>query len=233
MGLGKRFFGTEFGQAVGGYLAAQYIRLVRVTTAWKLINDQNLNDLLAKGIGVVVVTWHGNLMMSPVGWPGPKSLHALVSRHGDGEIFSNTMARFGMIMVRGSTHRKERSRDKGGAAALRKMVSLLKNGQSVAVTPDGPRGPARIVGSGVVTLARLSGAPIIPVSILTASHRQLRSWDGFRVPLPFSNGAIVFGEPIFVNAFLDKEGRETKRLEIEAALNSVTDKAKHQVGLVE
>ena len=139
------------------------------------------------------------------------------------------MARFGMIMVRGSTHRRDRDRDKGGAAALRKMLSLLKNGNSVAVTPDGPSGPARILSGGVITLARLTGAPVVPVAIFTARYRLINSWDSFRVALPFSKGVIVFGEPIFVDRLLDDSGQEIKRLEIEAALNSVEDDANHQV----
>ena len=230
MGLGKRFFGTTFGQAIVGLFAAQYVRLVSATTTWKVTNGHILNDLLAQGVGFVVITWHGTLMMTPAGWPGSKPLHALVSRHGDGEIFAHAMARFGMVMVRGSTHRENRNRDKGGATALRKMLTLLKNGHAVAVTPDGPRGPAKKIGAGVITLARLSGAPIVPVTILTARHRQLRSWDRFRVALPFSNGVIVFGEPIFVDRYLDNDSQETKRLEIEAALNSVADAANHRVG---
>ena len=82
----------------------------------------------------------------------------------------------------------------------------------MAVTPDGPRGPARKIGDGVITLARLSGAPIVPVTILTARHRQLRSWDRFRVALPFSNGVIVFGEPIFVDHCLDDYSRKRNGL---------------------
>ncbi len=193
------------------------------------MNGEFLDDLLAQGTGFILITWHGSLMMTPVGWPGPKPLHVLVSRHGDGELVAHAMTRFGMVMVRGSTYREDRDRDKGGAAATRQLVALLKDGQAVALTPDGPRGPARSLGGGVVTLARLSGTPILPVTILTARHRLLRSWDHFRVALPFSNGAIVFGEPIVVDRLLDEDGKEAKRLEVEVALNAVTDQAGHLV----
>ena len=229
MGLGKRFFGTPLGRALIGFSVAQYVRLVDRTTIWQVTNGNFLNDLLAQGTGFILITWHGSLMMTPVGWPGPKPLHVLVSRHGDGELVAHAMTRFGMVMVRGSTYREDRDRDKGGAAATRQLVALLKDGQAVALTPDGPRGPARSLGGGVITLARLSGAPILPVTILTARHRLLRSWDHFRVALPFSNGAIVFGEPIVVDRLLDEDGEEAKRLEVEVALNAVTDQASHLV----
>lgn len=229
MGLGKRFFGTPLGRALIGFSVAQYVRLVDRTTIWQVTNGNFLNDLLAQGTGFILITWHGSLMMTPVGWPGPKPLHVLVSRHGDGELVAHAMTRFGMVMVRGSTYREDRDRDKGGAAATRQLVALLKDGQAVALTPDGPQGPARSLSGGVITLARLSGAPILPVTILTARHRLLRSWDHFRVALPFSNGAIVFGEPIVVDRLLDEDGKEAKRLEVEVALNAVTDQAGHLV----
>ncbi len=229
MGLGKRFFGTPLGRALIGFSVAQYVRLVDRTTIWQVTNGNFLDDLLAQGTGFILITWHGSLMMTPVGWPGPKPLHVLVSRHGDGELVAHAMTRFGMVMVRGSTYREDRDRDKGGAAATRQLVALLKDGQAVALTPDGPQGPARSLSGGVITLARLSGAPILPVTILTARHRLLRSWDHFRVALPFSNGAIVFGEPIVVDRLLDEDGKEAKRLEVEVALNAVTDQAGHLV----
>ena len=230
MGLGKRFFGTPLGRALIGFSAAQYVRLVDLTTTWQVTNGNFLDNLLAQGTGFILITWHGSLMMTPVGWPGPKSLHVLVSRHGDGELVAHAMTRFGMVMVRGSTHREDRDQDKGGVVAMRKLVALLKDGQAVALTPDGPRGPARSLSGGVVTLARLSGAPILPVTILTARHRLLRSWDHFRVALPFSKGAMVFGEPIIVDRLLDDDRKEAKRLEVEVALNAVADQAHHLVG---
>jgi len=229
VGLGKRLFGTPLGRALIGFSAAQYVRFVDRTTIWQVTNRNFLNDLLAQETGFILITWHGSLMMTPVGWPGPKPLHVLVSRHGDGELVAHAMTRFGMVMVRGSTYREDRDRDKGGAAATRQLVALLKDGQAVALTPDGPRGPARSLSGGVITLARLSGAPILPVTILTERHRLLRSWDHFRVALPFSNGAIVFGEPIVVDRLLDEDGKEAKRLEVEVALNEVTDQASQLV----
>lgn len=225
MGLGKRFFNTSFARSMIGVLAAQYVRLVSVTTKWQVVDGHILPDLLAQGQAVIPVTWHGRLMMIPRSWPGPQPLHLLVSRHGDGELAARIMEYFGMRMVRGSTHRPGRDRDKGGAVALRQMLTLLKAGHSVGVTPDGPRGPARKLSSGVITLARLSGAPIVPVMISTGRHRNFRSWDRFRLALPCSKGAIVYGAPITLDRKMDPAQEEAARQAVEAALNATMAQA--------
>ncbi len=229
MGFGKRMLGSPPGQAVIGFLVSQYVRLVSHTTRWQVSNGDVLPDLLAQGRGVITITWHGGLMMIPRAWPGPEPLHLLVSRHGDGELVARAMAHFGMVMVRGSTHRQDHDRDRGGAAAMRQLLTLLKAGQSVGVTPAGPRGPARQLSAGVIALARLSGAPIVPVAIMTARHRLLRSWDSFRVPLPFSKGALVYGEPIVIQRRIDDGAQETAHREVEVALDAVTEQASHTV----
>ena len=230
MRLGKRFLGRSPGQAVAGFLVAQYIRLVNLTTRWQVRNGQVIPDLLAQGGGIIPVTWHGRLMMVPTAWPGAKPLHLLVSRHGDGELIARVMAHFGITMVRGSTHRPERDRDKGGAPAMRQMLALLKQGHSVGLTPDGPRGPAMRLSAGVVALARLSGAPIVPVSICTERYYVLGSWDRFRFALPFSSGVMVFGDPITIERKIGALAQEDARCRVEAALTAVTAQADRMLG---
>ena len=230
MALGKRILHSSPGRALVGFLAAQYVRLVSRTTKWQVSNGHVLPELLARGRGVITITWHGELAMIPRAWPGPGPLHLLVSHHGDGDLVAQAMAHFDMAMVRGSSHRQDRDRDKGGTAALRRMLALLKAGQVIGLTPDGPRGPARRLSDGVITLARLSGAPIVPVAVLTDRHRLLRSWDSFRVPLPFSNGAMIYGEPIRIERRLDDRAREAARRHVEAALDEVTAQAGRLAG---
>ena len=153
MHLGKGLMNSSPGQALFGFLLAWYIRLVTRTTRWNIQNGQILTDLLLGERGFILITWHDSLMMIPAGWPNTKStrttktLHSLVSRHGDGELVARTLRHFGMVMVRGSTQRGgkdyEPDRQKGGAAAMRRMLKLLRDGQVIGLTPDGPRGPAR------------------------------------------------------------------------------------------
>lgn len=234
MRLGKRLIVSAPGQALFGFLLAWYIRLVNRTTRWDIQNGHFLTDLQAQGRGFILITWHASLMMIPAGWHIARPLHLLVSRHGDGELVARTLTHFGMVMVRGSTQTADKDyepdRQKGGAAALRQMLTLLRDGQIVGLTPDGPRGPARKLGAGVITLAQMSGAPILPVTIITARHRQLRSWDRFRIALPFSRGAIVFAPPTTVERRLSEQARDAARLQVEADMDAVTDDAERRVG---
>ncbi len=230
MRLGKRVLGTSPGQAAFGFLAAQYVRLVNLTTKWRRINDRVIPDLLGQGRSIIFVTWHGRLMMVPIAWPGGRPVHLLVSRHGDGELIARAMGHFGMVTVRGSTHRPERERDKGGSAALREMLVSLKQGHSIGITPDGPRGPAMQLGAGVIALARLSGAPIVPLAVCTGRYHALGTWDRFHFALPFSKGAMVFGEPITIERKIDGPAREAARRQVEAALMEVTERADRLTG---
>lgn len=232
MGLGKRFVGSNPGRAIIGFVAAQYVRLVFRTTRWQVQGGKILPGLLASGQGVIPITWHSRLMMVPIAWPGSKPLYMLASRHGDGELIARAMRHFGMIMVRGSTHRAGHDRDRGGMAALRQMLAILKAGNSIGLTPDGPRGPAMRMGEGVIALARLSGAPIVPVTICTRRHHVFNSWDRFRLALPFSRGAMVFGEPITVARGIDGAAQEAARQQVEDALCMVTEQADRLLGIV-
>jgi hypothetical protein len=232
VGLGKRFIGSETGRNIIGFVAAQYVRLVNWTTKWQVVNGQFLHDSLANGQGIISITWHSRLMMVPIAWPGPKPLHLLVSRHRDGEMIARAMSHFGMIMIRGSTRRAGRDRDKGGSAALRQMLGLLQAGHSIGLTPDGPRGPAMHLSEGVITLARLSGAPIIPVTVCTRRHHAFDSWDKFRFALPFSRGVMVFGAPITIDREIDEQAKEASRHQVETALCAVTEQADRLLGTV-
>ncbi|MBT7756777.1 MAG: lysophospholipid acyltransferase family protein [Rhodospirillaceae bacterium] len=230
MRLGKLLLGASPVQAAFGFLAAQYVRLVWLTTKWQRVNDRVIPDLLGQGQPTIFATWHGRLMMVPIAWPGSMPVHLLVSRHDDGELIARAMGHFNMVMVRGSTHRPDRERDKGGSAALRGMLAVLKQGHAVGITPDGPRGPAMHLSAGVITLARLSGAAIVPLAVGTGRHHVLDTWDGFRFALPFSKGAMVFGEPITIERRIDGPAREAARRQVEAALMAVSEQADRLTG---
>jgi lysophospholipid acyltransferase (LPLAT)-like uncharacterized protein len=147
----------------------------------------------------------------------------LISSHPDGRLVANTIAHFGFNTVAGSTTR-------GGGEAIRTLVRLVKAGASIGVTPDGPRGPRMRAGEGVLMLARLSGAPIVPVSVSVGRRVVLNTWDQLIVPLPFSSGAIVWGTPINV----PRETGETElahlRQTLEDDLNRISAEADALVG---
>lgn len=230
MRLGKSLLKSAVAREGISLLAALYIRLVYATVRWRFIDDDNLGALLHQGEATIPLLWHGRLLIGPKAWRWPQPMSVLISRHGDGDVIARTVARLGVGTVRGSTERGDKDREKGGAAAVRQMLRLLRAGHSTALTPDGPRGPRMQLSRGVVELARISGAAVIPVSYATERRILLKSWDRFHLPLPFSRGIIVYGAPIRLPRQLEEAEREAARTAIEAALNAVTWEADRLTG---
>lgn len=230
MQLTKQIANSAAGQTLICLLLVGYIRLVRYTSRLQEINRAPATALLASGRPVVAVSWHGRLLMLPYAWRSRRPLYCLVSRHGDGEFLARTIERLGFRTVRGSSERADKDRQKGGAAASRQLVRLLQGGDSVALTPDGPRGPRMRAGNGVVSLARLSGVAVVPVAFSASRRRLLPTWDRFHLALPFSRIVMVYGDPIRVPRDIDETEAGIWRQRIEDALNRATADADRQVG---
>jgi len=209
---------------LAGRAVASLIRLVERTSRTVYEPD----DLLAR-LGaehpVIVAVWHGQFMMTAGFLPSPDTkVAAMVARHGDAEFIGAAMAHFGVELIRGAGAGGRR-KDRGGAYALRQAVRALKNGTSVVMTADVPPGPARRAGIGIVTLARLSGRPIIPVASATSRFLALDTWSRMTINLPFSKLAYVIGPPIHVAADADEAALEVARAEVERFLNLATMRA--------
>jgi lysophospholipid acyltransferase (LPLAT)-like uncharacterized protein len=129
--------------------------------------------------------------------------------------------------VRGSGGRDNANHmDKGGARALIALKKALDAGKDVAMIADIPKGTPRDAGMGIVTLAKLSGRPIMPMAVATSRRKVLeKSWDKTTINLPFGRGAVILGELIHVAADADDAEMERKRQDLTAALNAATDKA--------
>jgi hypothetical protein len=83
---------------------------------------------------------------------------------------------------------------------------------------------------GIVAVARLARAPVVPLAYATRARRILGSWDRFHLPLPFSRGIFIWGEPIPASPELDDSGMEACRLQIEQRLNAITSEADRRMG---
>jgi lysophospholipid acyltransferase (LPLAT)-like uncharacterized protein len=205
-------------------LIALYLRLVYATSRWSFVTP-DLRDLLRTG-PVVVTFWHAQLAAMPHIFRAFRKSHMLISAHRDGELIARTVESLGFSTVRGSTARQKpgehRPKDKGGAAALRRMIRIVKNGGVVGITPDGPRGPRMRVSPGTITLAQLSGAPLLAVSYSSSRAIRFRSWDRFLLPLPFGHIHVAFAEPISLPPRLDDGAAAQSRLRLEEALNQLT-----------
>jgi lysophospholipid acyltransferase (LPLAT)-like uncharacterized protein len=215
----------------GCWVAAQYIRLVWATGRWEVRNGAAAEQMWAQNKPFIIAFWHGRMLILPCMWPRTSKMHMLISMHRDGEMIARAIGYFGHGTVRGSAAKPGSAKDKGGAAALRGMLKALKVSEYVGITPDGPRGPRMRATEGIVTVARVSGVPILPCSFSARSRVVLNTWDRFVIPLPFTRGVIVWGEAINVGRDADAAQLGAARLAVEAGLNAVTQAADAAMGV--
>ena len=217
----KRLLRHKAVQAMLAGLLGRYLAFALATTRWRLEGEEHLGAAL-DGQPHIIAFWHERLPMMPMLWlmfrtmprARPRRVHVLVSQHRDGRFIGAVIGRFNMEAVLGSSSR-------GGAAGLRLLLRLLANGDLVAVTPDGPRGPRRQAAPGIAHLAALSGAPVVPCAAQTSRRRTLRSWDRMVIPCPFGRGILVCRPPIAV----PRDGWREVAPIIGAALSAAADEA--------
>ena len=191
MSLGKRIKKSAFVHALTIRVLVWYLRFVNWTTRWQVVNPGVVERYDSQDTSVIVSCWHGRIALMPFCYHDPSKGSVLISRNRDGEIIANVMIALGLNTIRGSSA-ADGKRDKGGSAALRAMVGALKKKQHVFFTPDGPRGPRMRATEGIITLARLSGNPIVPATFSVKRRKIASSWDRFLFPLPF-NKVSMYG----------------------------------------
>lgn len=166
---------------------------------------------------MIFAFWHNRIFLMPFlfrkHWHSRRRdrVAVLVSASKDGEKLVRVLNWFNLICVRGSSSRR-------GKEALRELTRLVEEGYDAGITPDGPRGPKYKVQDGVISLAQLTQAPIVPVSYLLSRKITFNSWDNFMVPLPFARATVRIGPLLNVPVDADEQLREQKRLELEQVL---------------
>jgi lysophospholipid acyltransferase (LPLAT)-like uncharacterized protein len=205
----KALLRSEAGIGAVAGLASAYLRFAYATTRWRHV-DKEKAQALFDGQPVILCFWHCLVPMAPVVWPQehkPK-LRVLVSQSVDGEIITRTIAGIGLKAIRGSSQKRtDPAKTKGGMAAFREMARWAKDGGSIAITPDGPRGPAQVMADGAPVLARFTGLPVIMVGLASRPCMRANTWDRTVFPVPFSKGVIVWDGP-----FLAAEEGDNARL---------------------
>ncbi|RIX99743.1 DUF374 domain-containing protein [Aureimonas flava] len=183
--------------------------------------------ILTRHHPAIVGLWHGQHLLAPFFRPVELPYVALLSRSADAEMNAAVVERFGIGTVRGSGGRvREAAARKGGARALIALRRSLAEGIGVCMIADVPKGTPREAGLGIVTLARLSGRPIVPSAAVTSRrHVVRRSWDRTTLPLPFGRIAVVMGEPIHVPADAGPEEMERLRAELTRAIEAANAEA--------
>jgi len=172
------------------YLIHKFLAL---TIRWEFVGDR-----YRKGDAPYILSfWHARILMMPYAykdWNGSM----LISEHKDGAYIADAVELMGIESSRGSSTR-------GGARALLEMIKLARQGRALGITPDGPKGPREVVQPGTVQLAKKTGLPLRAVCYATKRHKRANSWDRFYLPLPFTRGVFVIGDPVYADSDDDEE----------------------------
>ena len=213
---------------LAGRALAGCMRLVWATSRAERYPDQDAAYLDAAAPAIIAM-WHGQFMLIPVAKPPLYRARIMVARHGDAEMLAVALAAFDLELIRGAGA-GGRKKDRGGREALRAALRSLEEGHNVAMTADVPPGPAREVGAGIVTLARLSGRPILPVATASSRYHALATWSRMTINLPFSRIGFVVGEPVHVARDATADELEAARRAVEASMEAATARAYRMAG---
>jgi 3-deoxy-D-manno-octulosonic-acid transferase len=236
----RRALRSDAARALFVRVVGLYLGVALRTTRWRVEAHPDAWPHLIGAPGpdgkprtAVVAFWHEFLPLLPVLWwhalrvNHGLTLHVLISRHRDGRLIADIVRRWDIQAIAGSSDNKRRDtgREKGGAAAFRTLLELLRGGGLVAITPDGPRGPRHSVQGGVLRLAALAGAPVVPVAAECRPAWRINSWDRMLLPVPFGRGRLVCGAPVSV----PRHGWDAQEAALQTALHAVAADAKARI----
>lgn len=184
------------------------------TEGWEAVKDLEC--------GKIYCGWHGRSFI-PAQFFRNRGVWCIISHSRDGEMQTRIFTSFGFQIIRGSTGR-------GGERALVESIRVLRKGDEMAITPDGPRGPTGVVQPGVMMMARKSGCALIPVGSSASRGWYAPTWDRYLIPWAFSRCVFVFGEPIYVAPDAGDEQVEEARLRLESEIERMQRRAEEIVG---
>jgi lysophospholipid acyltransferase (LPLAT)-like uncharacterized protein len=205
---GQRFKARLIGWA--GYFA---ISLINRTVRWRSEGDEHLEAIYRSGHRAIFTFWHGRIFPATYYWRN-RGIVVMTSMNLDGEAIAQCIQRFGYGAARGSSSR-------GGLRALAQLSRDIQNGKDAAFTIDGPRGPRYVAKQGPVLLAFKSGAAILCFHISMKRRIQLRSWDEFQIPLPFTTAIVLKAPPIWVPPNANEEQLRKLHEEMQKVLDEL------------
>lgn len=204
-------------QFIGIKFASLAIRLLLKTLRIQIANGEAIAKAVNEKRNFVSAFWHGSMM---IGWyiHRKKNMAALVSQSKDGDVLASVLEKWKYNVVRGSS-------SVGGQDALATMVELTSKNYSLAITPDGPRGPIHKMKAGAVITAKKSSTPLFLAGIGIKNKFVLKSWDHFEVPKPFSKVVVIYSDPILIGDSLNRDETNEKIIECDRLMNKLQKKA--------
>jgi lysophospholipid acyltransferase (LPLAT)-like uncharacterized protein len=199
-------------------------KIIYATMRFQIVNEEAIEkERMESGTGVLLCGWHGRSFIPIIRFTG-RRYWAMISTSRDGELQNELFTKLRFQTVRGSTSARGAVR---GALTLSKE---LRRGGILVLTPDGPRGPHHHVHGGVIFLAEKSGCKVIPCGVSAWPRFEFKTWDSYMLPLPFSKGAMVYGDPIAIPPMLTEQERESWCNELAETLKFLEQKAEELVG---
>jgi lysophospholipid acyltransferase (LPLAT)-like uncharacterized protein len=205
-------------------LATVLIRTVTWTVRIHCEGDKVLDELESSGRNAVVAFFHGRQFL-PTGFLIGRKMGIMSSLSRDGELQTRVMTGLGYAVVRGSASRS-------GARGLIGLKKLMEKGYHATFAVDGPKGPIHEVKPGAVYLAKKTGAPIVGLAASAKpAHIFTRAWDRYLLPWPFSRGAVIFGDPVYLDSDTSEEAMLRDSRTLQEELLRLQKRADEMVGL--
>ncbi|MBY0232973.1 MAG: lysophospholipid acyltransferase family protein [Gemmataceae bacterium] len=190
------------------------IGLIGRTVRFEVEGWPNWEAATAGGHVPVYTFWHDGIFLSTYFWR-QRGIVVMTSQSFDGEYIARFIQRFGYGAARGSSTR-------GSVGAFVEMVRLMRDGKPTAFTIDGPKGPRHVAKLGAVMLAKKTGHPILPFIVTPARYWTMsKSWDGFRIPRPFTRARVDIAPPLFVPKDADDPALEECNARLQQTLDDL------------
>ncbi|MHB8578369.1 MAG: lysophospholipid acyltransferase family protein [Ignavibacteriaceae bacterium] len=207
----------NFLRFTGYYLLHFALNILCKSLKFNYTNKQVIEEMEEQKKNYILAFWHGS-MLPPWYLFRNKNFAALTSQSKDGDLLAKILRKWNFNVVRGSS-------SQGGSVALGILIDYAKNNLSVALTPDGPRGPFHKFKAGAVITAKKSNLPLVLVAVGIKHKKNLKSWDMFEIPKLFSDVNILFSDPIYIDNNLNHDQVSTVIGKCELRLNELNDKA--------
>lgn len=202
----NRFNKKSILRFLGNSLAKPLLNILCKTIKVSEVNKSAIQELANNNQNIVFAFWHGTMLLP---WYLIKefSPSTIISKSKDGDLLANVLTSWHYNVKRGSSSNK-------GKEILEKLIIEAKNKNNIAITPDGPRGPEKIMKAGAVIIAKKAHIPLVLAGIHYCKKITLKSWDKFEIPYFFSKAKIIYSEPIYISENLSYEETDMKIKEL-------------------